>query len=101
MGTEEKSGLKRFWCSWEAPDGIPKNHMKKKWPKGMHAWISGYGMEHTNWCAIVDAKNAREVKRIIRGCYGSYGASLTMRWEPEEKPTDWKPGDRFPMKAAS
>ncbi len=88
---------KRFWCRWEAPESIPTAHISEKWPDGMYGWISGYGDGYQIWCAVVTATTPEQANDIVLSCYGKSAKFLTMSWEPQEKLTDWLPGDRFPL----
>jgi hypothetical protein len=89
--------LYTFWCGWEVDDAIPQSHMKKGWPEGMKGWETGFSETFSTWVARVDASDAAEAKRIIRGCYGKSGRRIRMRWDPEKNAHGYRPPPgRFP-----
>lgn len=88
-------GLGTFWCGWSADDDIPDEHMVAQWPEGMHGWRTGSGGGYITLVARVDASDAADAERIVRGCYGKSGSRMRMRWEPERHVLGWRPGARF------
>lgn len=88
--------LRRFWVSWYEPfppDGsedcrpltVPD---KKEVPA---YWESGITETAATYCAVVDAQSSVKAKAIIKRHWGPSGWRFC-----DEKPLDWRPGDRFP-----
>lgn len=89
--------LYTFWVGWDVDDRIPQDHMVKKWPEGMKGWNSGFGDGYALYTGRVVADTAEAAETIVRSCYGSSGAQIRMRWDPEQHELDWRPtGGRFP-----
>jgi hypothetical protein len=93
--------LIRYWISWYEPGEDPRP--ARDWKRAPDWWCTGYvysedakGNEvvHTTICAVVDAKNESEARRIVRKF-----------WKPKEwrfcgeREAGWEPQpDRFPCK---
>ena len=89
--------MTKFWCGFNVPNDLPEQSRVEVWPEGMWSWCSGEGDEYTTWTALIEASSGKAAESIIRFCYGANGDKIVLRWDPEEKPEDWIPGDRFPM----
>lgn len=89
-------GLDTFWCGWRVPHAIPFEQMNEKWPEGMKGWFTGQGDTYDTYAGRVDATSPEEAEAIIRQCYGTGGAEVTMRWEPEPRGHGYRnPNGRF------
>ena len=81
----------RFWLSWYQPGDDPRpltcppNEAIRGW------WVSGTGDDKFSICAVVDAESEEAAKAAVRVDWPE-----AEKWRfCEEKPRDWKPGDRF------
>lgn len=92
---QTKSGLTRFWMSWEErskdyrPLKSPPNKAVLGW------WCSGYAGDgsHSMLVAWVEAKNERDAKKAIAQ---DWPGKRTWRFIETREP-DWRPSDRFPL----
>jgi hypothetical protein len=89
--------MKNWWMGWTFPDEYADDErVAQTWPAGVKGWRSGYGEGYTTWCGHVIAESEERAKEKILSAYGPLAEHVEWRWDPEERPADWKPGSRFP-----
>jgi hypothetical protein len=89
--------MKRFWISWWDTSTEPGQHL----PVGTfaHFWVSGQRMDDVgahSMVALIDAENEDAAWALADVMYP--GASSSERRFSNEKPLDYTPGDRFPIR---
>ena len=84
----------RFWLSWVQPTEdyrpltYPPNAAILGW------WCSGYDNgDRATLGALVEARSERDAKRAV---HQDWPEATGWRFV-EERPSDWLPGDRFPL----
>jgi len=94
---------KLYWCGWNVPRTVPNEHILEAWPEGMQGWITAETLEDETvnngfiiWTGGVIATSPLEAWRIVLSCFGPSSPRIVKRWEPEERPEGWEPGNRFP-----
>ena len=89
---------KRFWFSWEEPiDQFKDYRPNGQWPvpdEVRNYWCSGESETHFTMCAVVDAEDEEKLRAAVAKSWPNMGDTRFC----EEKPNDWRPGDRFPWK---
>jgi hypothetical protein len=96
------TAAKVWWCSWTHPE----KHRESKeiaatWPPGVEGWLSGTGDGYEIWCGRVEAPTRDAAIALVGSMYGSLAKHMRWRFGPDEKPTGWRPGGRFPSRGAS
>lgn len=80
-----------YWISWYQPGEdvrpltFPPNAAILGW------WNSGWGDSHATLCALVRGESEDDAKANVKK---DWPEATTWRF-CEEKPHDWRPGDRF------
>lgn len=85
-----------WWCGWEVPHSIPREHMLEKWPERMQGWHSGGGFTFETYTGAVWSPTPEGAMEVVRSAYGPSGGAIVERWSPQYCEDDWKPTDRFP-----
>jgi hypothetical protein len=91
--------MKRWWLSWYEPVGKSGDYRPNgEWPIPAEIrawWCSAEGDNHASLCAVVDASSERVAWLLIGAAWPDRDTERFC----EEKPLDWRPGDRFPWPA--
>jgi hypothetical protein len=88
--------MKLWWLGWTSPKDIPDDHVLAKWPSNMQGWRTGEGDDHLTWVGAIWAETAGDAWTTVLSCYGESAGRVVERFEPDLKPDDWRPTDRFP-----
>lgn len=86
--------MRKYWASWLHNASLGEFELHSPW------WISGVVDDEADSetiCAAIIAKNEDDVKLQVNNSYDKKPENLVWRF-CEERPDDWKPGDRFPFK---
>lgn len=89
---------RRFWLSWPQPttDYRPLTDPPRAGIIGW--WCSGYDSDNVAiLCALVQANTLRSAKAIIRQSWPEAPLKNQVWRIEDDYPTDWLPGDRFPL----
>jgi hypothetical protein len=91
--------MKRFWVSWKEPTP-DDDYRPMTWPlpESIPAyWCSGGDIDGTyaTLCAVIDAPSEDKVEPIVKSAWPNHGEFRFI----EEKPANFRPGDRFPWPA--
>lgn len=84
-----------WWCGWSVPDSVPEDHMLERWPETMTGWRTGEGDDYSTWAGAVWARDKAEARATVLRCYGKSAKKISWRFEPEARPDDFTPSDRF------
>lgn len=87
--------LHLYWCGWNVPFGLPLDDLAEKWHPRMTGWCTGESDTYATYTGAVWATSPDAAMAIVRSNYGKHAARIDERWEPEVKPDDFDPGDRF------
>lgn len=90
---------KRYWVSWVSQQSDWRGI---GWPMPaavLGAWCSGYDASDCPVvCVLVEAASVKAAKALVAdGQCWPETAGIAFRFI-EEKPADWVPGDRFPLR---
>jgi len=88
--------MKTYWLSWICTE---EDHRPVTYPPGggiLGWWCSGYDSDGNSvMCALVRAVDEDDAKVIVRNDWPEFDGEWRFI---EERPSDWKPNDRFPLK---
>jgi hypothetical protein len=88
--------MSRFWVSWYQPT---EDYRPLTYPPNNHIlgwWCSGHAEVGSTICAAIEAENEEAAREAVLKDWPEAFDVEDWRFI-NEKPNDWKPGDRFSL----